>query len=391
MTAGTRSGTPPQTPAESSDRRRRPVRTVLIAAAVVVTATAGGLAGTGVLGGGSDDGAAAAPSGPPSTAKVRKTTLTRTETVTGALGYGEAASVQAPAPVGGAEGGVTGVVTWLPAEGTTIRRGAPVYSVDDRKVPLLYGSTPLYRTLKTGSEGKDVEQLERNLAELGYGGFTVDREFTGATADAVKEWQDDLGRAGTGTVAPGDAVVASGARRVAGVQATSGSSLSGPVLTWTGTERIVTVDLEVRYEDLVDDGTKATVALPDGTEVDAEVGDVGTAATAAPAEGGAAAPSGKTASGEATIPVTLTVEDQKKLGRYQAAPVDVTLKAETRKDVLAVPVNALVALREGGYALETVGTQGIAYVPVELGMFAGGMVEISGTGVTDGLVVGVPE
>ncbi|MFC5801728.1 peptidoglycan-binding protein [Streptomyces formicae] len=383
----------PEAPADASGRgrRRRPVRTVLIAAAVVATATAGGLAATGALGGGSDDGTAAAPSGPPSTAKVRKTTLTRTETVGGSLGYGEAVPVQAPAPAGGAKGGGTGVVTWLPAEGTTIKRGAPVYSVDDKKVPLLYGSTPLYRALKTGSEGKDVEQLERNLAELGYGGFTVDEEFTGATADAVEEWQDDLGGAETGTVAPGDAVVATGARRVADVQATSGSAAGGPVLTWTGTERIVTVDLEVQYEDLVDDGTKATVALPDGTEVDAEVDGIGTAATAAPAENGTAASGGKGASGEATIPVTLTVKDQKKLGRYQAAPVDVTLKAETREDVLAVPVNALVALREGGYALETVGAQGIEYVPVELGMFAGGTVEISGTGVTDGLVVGVPE
>ncbi|WP_455355225.1 peptidoglycan-binding protein [Streptomyces sp. SYSU K217416] len=396
-----------------SRRRRRPVRSSLIAVGAVVVAAAGGLAATGALGGSdTDSSAAAAPTGPPKTAKVERTTLTRTETVNGSLGYGEATAVQAPAKSGtssGTSSGTTaqgstaqgstaqdtgtGVVTWLPAEGSTIKRGAAVYSIDDQKVPLLHGSTPLYRTLDPGTEGKDVEVLEKNLSALGYTGFTVDEEYTDGTADAVQAWQEDLGREATGTVEPGDAIVATGERRVADVKAATGTAPSGDLLTWTGTERIVTVDLEVQYEDLVDDGTKATVKLPDGTTVDAKVTEVGTAATAAPAEGGSAGSAGSSggSSEEATLPVQLEVADQKKLGRYQAAPVDVTLEAETHKDVLAVPINALVALREGGYALETVGTKGIEYVPVKLGMFAGGMVEVSGDGVRDGLVVGVPK
>lgn len=378
-------------------RRRRPLRASLITLAALTVVAAGGVGATGVLGGDGGESAEAAPSRPAKSATVEKTTLTRSETVDGALGYGEATTVQAPATRGsgesgttgagtGTQGGDTGTVTWLPDVGDKIERGESVYSADERKAVLLYGSTPLYRTLGVGSEGKDVTMLERNLAALGHTGFTVDGEYTESTADALRAWQEDLGREETGEVAPDDAVVASGARRVAEVKSARGAALSGDVLTWTGTERVVTVDLEVRHEGLVKDGTKATVALPDGTVVDAKVTDIGAAATAAPSEGGE-----DTSAEDATLPVELTVKDQKKLGRYQAAPVDVTLTAERRADVLAVPVNALIARQGGGYAVQVITDDGVENRPVELGLFADGLVEVSGTAITEGLRVGVPQ
>lgn len=381
----------------TSRPRRHHLRTSLIALVATAVAAAVGAVATGALGGDGGSTANAAPSGPPSTAKVERTTLTSTETVNGTLGYGSTSTVQAPGgqPVQGsapASGASTGIVTWLPAEGHTITRGKPVYSVNGQKVPLLYGSTPLYRALRTGTEGDDVKMLEKNLSALGYTGFTVDDEYTAGTAQAVREWQDDLGRRQTGTVQPGDAVVAGGARRVAEVSATLGATLNGSILTWTGTERTVHVDLAADSEDLVETGTKASVKLPDGTSVEAKVTDIGTAATAPPAQSqGGGDNSNSTSASDATLPVELAVADQKKLGRYQASPVDVTFQAETRKDVLAVPVNALVALAGGGYAVEAVTAGGTERRPVKLGMFASGMVEVSGAGVTAGLVVGVPK
>jgi hypothetical protein len=347
-------------------------RKFLITAGVVAVAAAGGVVATGVLDGGGDA-TAAPPRGPAGTATVEQATLTRTEIVDGTLGYGDAVPVTAP--------GRAGILTQLPGEGDVLERGDPVYSVDERKVPLLYGTTPLYRTLTDGLDGNDVRVLEENLTALGYGGFTVDTEYTAQTALAVSAWQEDLGREPTGTVAVGDVVVASGARRVAEVEAGIGTAPGGPVLTWTGTERIVSVDLDVRYEDLVKEGVAATVTLPDGADVPAKVSGVGTAAVAPePGEEG----------GEPTLPVRLSVTDQAKLGRYQAAPVDVTFTAETRENVLAVPVNALVARKGGGYAVQVVTGSGVEQLPVTLGMFANGLVEISGDGVTAGLKVGVP-
>jgi multidrug efflux pump subunit AcrA (membrane-fusion protein) len=351
-------------------RRRRSRRVLVLLPALVITAAAVAVA-TGSLGHHGASPASVALTGPPATATVAKRTLTRTQKVDGNLGYGDLYAVQAP-PGGG------GMVTWLPDEGDVVERGDTVYRLDQEKVPLLYGSIPLYRTLSAGSEGGDVEQLERNLRALGYTGITVDHEYTSATAVAVEKWQEDLGRDETGVVRPGDAVVASGARRVAELASAPGAAAPRVPLKWTGTTRIVTVDLDTDYADLVKPGTTATVELPDGTHVAARVTDIGTPTSKAKGDG-------------ATLPVELTVTEQKKLGRYQAAKVDVDLAAETRRGVLAVPINALVARPGGGYAVMAVTATGTRPLPVRTGMFAGGYVEVSGTGVAAGLTVGVPK
>ncbi|WP_059005808.1 peptidoglycan-binding domain-containing protein [Streptomyces specialis] len=363
------------------------LRTALIAVGALVSVGAGGLAASGF--GGSGTGPAGdAPDGPPATAEVTTGTLTRVEEVTGTLGYGDPVTVTAPPAPPPAEGQPAGdgpgVVTWLAAPGAPVSRGEALYTVNAQPVPLLYGDQPLYRPLQPGDEGEDVELLERNLAELGYTGFTADDSYTDATAAAVEAWQDDIGREPTGTVAVADAAVAPGPVRVQQTHLAPGAPAEGPLLDITGTDRRIDVDLAADLEDLVAEGTTATVELPDGTALEAEVTGIGAAVAEQPPEG----------QGEAvvTIPLVLDVADQEALGTYQAAPVTVRLAAEKREDVLTVPVTALVALREGGYGLEVVAADGsTAYVEVTTGLFADGMVEVAGEGVRDGTVVGVPE
>ena len=54
-------------------------------------------------------------------------------------------------------------------------------------------------------------------------------------------------------------------------------------------------------------------------------------------------------------------------------------------DVLAVPVSALVALLEGGYAVEVVDDDGSRrYVAVETDLFDDGWVEVRGDGLSEG-------
>ncbi|MEV8433247.1 peptidoglycan-binding protein [Streptomyces chartreusis] len=383
----------------TADRRKRRIRrTAVIVVIAIAVAAAAGLAATGAFSGDDGPAAAAAPAGPAATTKVQRMTLTSTETVDGTLGHGKPTAVTngSAASASGQSGGGQATadsefITWVPGEGDTLKRGDTVYRVNERKVPLLYGSVPLYRTLEQGSEGSDVRMLERNLADLGYDGFDVDDEYTYGTAQAVEEWQDDLNAEETGTVRPGDAVVASGARRVAELKTSPGAVASGEVLTWTGTERIVSMDLDPQHEDLVKEGSKATVRLPDGSTVVGKVTDIGTPANDAAASGGGAGGEGQGAD-EATLPVQLEIDDQKKLGRYQAASVDVILEADSRRDVLAVPVNALMARPGGGYALEVPKADGSSeLVPVELGMFASGLVEVKGSGIKEGMSVGVPK
>ena len=88
-------------------------------------------------------------------------------------------------------------------------RGSRCTAVDNAPVVLLYGSAAgVPDAVSPGSRATDVKQFEQNLRALGYSGFTVDDEYTGSTADAVREWQDDLGLAETGTVEPGRVVYA---------------------------------------------------------------------------------------------------------------------------------------------------------------------------------------
>ena len=91
--------------------------------------------------------------------------------------------------------------------------------------------------------------------------------------------------------------------------------------------------------------------------------------------------------GDPTVPVEVRLADERRARTLDAAPVDVLLTTERRADVLAVPVTALLALAEGGYAVETAGG---ALLAVKPGLHAGGFVEVSGDGVHAGLLIVVP-
>jgi hypothetical protein len=88
------------------------------------------------------------------------------------------------------------------------------------------------------------------------------------------------------------------------------------------------------------------------------------------------------------IDVTIELRSRRGLGRLDEAPVGVGLAQQSRRNVLAVPVAALVARRGGGYGVELAGSRRI--VPVRPGMFADGYVEVSGAGIREGTRVVVP-
>jgi hypothetical protein len=316
---------------------------------------------------------------PPATAEVTRGTLTDSATEGGTLGYGTERSLTTQ---------LAGTVTWLPAEGDVVRRGEALYRVDADPVPLLYGDVPTYRDLDQGDEGRDVRQLEQNLWALGYRGFEVDGEFTYYTAVALEEWQEDLGVEETGVLAMADVVVLSGPTRVAAVTAGLGDAVApgSAMLTVTGTTPAVTVEVDPSDRRLVEIGTEAEVTLPDGSSAQVEVVDVSTEVTESE--------SGEESDATTTVVVVAELQgrDARERAReYDAAAVDVTFTAGRRKNVLIVPVAALVALSEGGFGLEVVADGASEYVAVDAGLFSGGRVEVSGAGITEGTLVGVPE
>ncbi|WP_285498367.1 peptidoglycan-binding domain-containing protein [Actinomadura sp. NBRC 104425] len=314
---------------------------------------------------------------PPSTAKVTRETLRDTQDADGVLAYGEQTA---------ATSRLRGTLTALPDSGDRITRGKTVYRVDDKPVTLMYGSRPMYRDLRPGVEGEDVHQLERNLQALGYDGFTVDDEYTGDTADAVREWQDDRGLDETGVVELGRVLFTPGAIRVDSLEAGEGDPVSPgrKVLNYTGTEKAVTVQLEATDQRLAKEGADVEVTMPDDQKVQGRVDEVSTVIE----------PGGSGEEPQTKVEVTVALEGrraQQAAEPYAMAAVDVTFTAGTRENVLTVPIAALLALREGGFGVEVVQGGRSSYVPVRTGLFADGKVEISGSGITEGTVVGMPK
>jgi peptidoglycan hydrolase-like protein with peptidoglycan-binding domain len=319
---------------------------------------------------------ATTPAAPVATATVQRQDLSGQTKVDGTLGYAGSASVQSP---------LSGRITWLPKVGAVIRRGGTLLAVDNTPVQLFYGAKPAWRDLSTGVEdGPDVRQLEQNLAALGYDPdrqMTIDDHYTWATATAVKRWQKARGLDQTGVFTTGMPVVfLPWPARVQTLSASVGGSAApgGPVYAVTSNVHQVTVDLDVSQQGYVKAGDRIQVVLPDGRRVKGRIGEVGRVA-----ETQGSGPDQTT-----TIPVTVTLDNPDAGGRLDQAPVDVYVTTQTRRGVLAVPVTALLALKEGGYAVETVDEAGQHHlVAVRLGIFSDGMVEVAGSGLRVGAKV----
>lgn len=286
-----------------------------------------------------------------------------------------------------AAGAPLGIVTQLADEGDIVQAGEPLYTLDGtHPVVLLTGATPTWRPMRPGmTDGADVKELEQNLGDLGFAGdgsaLEIDDHWDDATTAAVKAWQHALGVPETGSIDLGQIVFQPGPLRVTSAAVDLGGTVvaGSAVLTGTTTNRIVSVALDTVAQGVVNVDDPVDITLPDGvTTTTGTVTSVGSVATAR--ENG----------GNPTIPVTITLDDPSATGVVDQAPVQVAITTATATDVLAVPVQALVALLEGGYAIEVVDGETHSYVGVQLGLFANGWVEISGDGVDAGQTVVVP-
>jgi hypothetical protein len=354
--------------------KHRRARRVVIAVILVLAAGAGTAAASGYGWRNTGNEEPARSTLPAKTSTVTRQTLADTQNEAGQLGYGTDVTVPAR---------LSGTLTAIPSGGAVVKRGEALYRVDNTPVVLLYGGLPAYRTLASGVEGPDVKQFEENLAALGYTGFTVDEKYTSGTANAVKEWQEDLGLAESGTVDQGRIVYAGGEVRIDATSVQVGGALQpgSTVLTYTGQARAVTVDLDVSEQRMAKIGNAVTVKLPDGKTVK---GKIATAESViVPAENPQDDDTTK-------MRVGITVDDESAVVGLDQAAVTVTFVASQREKVLTVPVAALLALAEGGYGVQVIENGASRVLAVETGMFASGRVEISGDGLAEGMVVGMP-
>src|SRR5206468_8886150 len=137
-----------------------------------------------------------------------------------------------------------------------------------KPVVLLYGRVPSFRALKRGMVGRDVRQLNRNLAALGYARWSIasSSHFSGATARGVKRLQAALKVKRTGKLGLGETVFAPRQLRITKLQATLGTPLApGAVLGHaSSTARRVVVSLDAAQQSNVAPGNRVLITLPTG-------------------------------------------------------------------------------------------------------------------------------
>ncbi|WHS35832.1 efflux RND transporter periplasmic adaptor subunit [Auritidibacter ignavus] len=307
------------------------------------------------------------------TANAEQTDLHERVEVKGALGYGPAQTV-------GTE--LSGTLTSVASPGSTVKPGEELMRLDDRPVVAMRGKLPAWRTFELGMpNGRDVEQLEQNLADLDYFSGTPDQRFDAATATAIGRWQKDLGLPQTQQIERGRVVFLPSDVRVNKRLTEAGSPASDGVLEVTDTRLFATAEVQTAQQDLLTTGQEVTVRLPNGDEAEGVVEQVDPAVEKED-------DSGKTS---VTIPVRVALKDPSVAASYANVPVTVVATRTVAEDVLTVPVRALLAQSGGGYAVDVVDGDTVQRVPIKVGKFADEMVEVTSGELAAGDKVAVAE
>jgi len=157
------------------------------------------------------------------------------------------------------------------------------------------------------------------------------------------------------------------------------------VMTLSSPARVVSTTAPID-DDTFALGASIDVEFPDGTIEPGTVVAVGNVATAGAAPGDTP-----------TVTIDIHVgQIPPSVDSFVSIPVTLRVVDDSVPDAYVVPVSALVALAEGGYALEVVAGQDATGAPttrligVETGLFADGFVVVTGPDVAAGLEVVVP-
>ena len=302
------------------------------------------------------------------TAIVTRRTLRQTEEFEASVGYGDTFTLP---------GTAQGTVTWVAEKGTILEPGDMLYRVDERPTYWTQGEIPMYRTLERRDKGTDVEQLQRFLHAGGYldDDYEIDAEFDSSLRAAVKAWQDDHGLDDTGRIdaaqllfLPYDALRVATTPRV-------GDQANGGVLEVTSPDLFVSADVSTRKKRAFEGDPTIEVELADGSRYAATVVSIESVESQDPY-------------GEQQFRIRLELDAP---AGQQPGDVNVEVIDVLAVNVLTVPVSALVALVEGGYAVEALQPDGNReYRSIEIGEFADGWVEITGD-ITDGDQIVVPK
>jgi hypothetical protein len=283
-----------------------------------------------------------------------------------------------------------GTYTKLPIAGDKVDCGAVFYRVNNHAIVLLCGSTPAYRSLSEGDSGPDVAELNANLVHLGYATRAQldpsSRDFSSATASALKKLQYKHGEDQTGSLDLGQAVFLPESVRIATVTGElGGSAQPGTQVAQATSDALeVEVNLDPSQQREVKKGDRAQITLPGNTSVTGTVDRLGRVAQV---------PTGQDNTAGATIPAYISLDHPQQAHWLDQAPVQVEITTKGVANALSVPVTAIVGRSGGAFAVEVVRADGRReLVAVKLGLFdtAGGRVQVLEGDLREGDQVVVP-
>lgn len=280
---------------------------------------------------------------------------------------------------------VDGTVLDTVSVGATIKTGDILLETTEALIPAIVGGDRFERDLSEGDEGDDVRQLEETLLALGYdanGDLSVDDLYDEATEKAVSDWEADLGIEEDGIFATDQVVVTPESFVVSAVLVGLGDEIAAgqPIYESSTSERIVTTQIDVVDQTSLAVGDLVTVELADGSEIEAIVASISAVAQIAAND----------PDGEPYLDVLLDISAASIGLDLVESPVAVSIVDSIAEDVTVVPASALIALREGGYAVEIVSGGSTQLVGVETGDFNDGYVELLTDAVVPGTEVVVP-
>lgn len=311
----------------------------------------------------------------PATSEVVSGPMTSSLRTPGTIGFADSRDLTAS---------LGGVLTGLPSAGTIVGQGQELYRADDAPVILFRGDLPVWRDFEFGmANGPDVEQLEQNLADLGYFEGTIDHEFTGMTHDAIREWQNALGLEDDGVIPRGRVVFAASDIRVGEAKSTIGADIAPgtPLFVASDAAPIITAQVSADQREDVAIDAVAQISLPGGGQTTGRVTAIGT-----PQE-----EEDDVGQKKLVLSITVTPDDPAAVAGLAPLTAQVSLTRDSEGDVLQVPVGSLLAVGDNAFAVEVLRGGEVVTVPVETGRFASGMVEIVEGDLTAGDEVVVPE
>jgi len=85
------------------------------------------------------------------------------------------------------------VVTWVPGVGDELPEGSVLFELAGRPTFALQGDLPLFRTVRPGDRGEDIEQLQSALTRLGFDPGIIDGIYGPDTEAAIRAFYESHG------------------------------------------------------------------------------------------------------------------------------------------------------------------------------------------------------